>query len=291
MVKGTLKNVKNHENVLGDKVTNVSMDAPINLAPQWTTVTANIDKLDGKIPSALAASFKIAEKLAKAGGPAAQFEAKSATAAAELAAKGMELLGSADPSNPARYKVGKIDINKKDESLVLSNPVGATESWVDIWVTEDIKIEHGGTMFLSNGVHARIFMEGKKMEIKDTKADKGGFIVESGFAGDLQLIGIESSDQSKKESDDEFSPRKRSGKLKISDGDFTGVINAPDWDVEFKPKDWDKEDGVNGAQLFGSILGRKVKIGHGADYHYDEAVSEIGSVVGYSFAGWNEVER
>lgn len=291
VVKGTMKNVKNYENVLGGKVTNVSQDAPINLAPQWATVTANIDKLDGKIPSALAASFKIAEKLAKAGGPAAQFEAKSATAAAELAAKGMELLGSTDPANPARYKVGTIDVNKKTESLVLNNPVGATESWVDIWVTEDIKIEHGGTVFLSNGVHARIFMEGKKMEIKDTKAGKGGFILESGFAGDLQLIGIENSDQSKKESDDEFSPRKRSGKLTISDGDFTGVINAPDWDVDFKPKDWDKEDGVNGAQLFGAILARKVKIGHGADYHYDEAVSEIGSILGYSFAGWNEVER
>ncbi len=291
VVKGTLKNVKNHENVLGSKITNVSQETPTNLAPQWTSVTANIDKLDGKIPAELAATFKIAEKLAKAGGPAAQFEAKSATAAAELAAKGMELLGSADPANPARYKVGKIAVDKKNESLVLSNPVGATESWVDIWVTEDIKIEHGGTMFLSNGVHARIFMDGKKVEIKDTKNEKGGFIVESGFAGDLQLIGIESPDQNKKEVDDEYSPRKRSGKLTISDGDFTGVINAPDWDVDFKPKDWDKEDGINGAQLFGSILARKVKIGHGADYHYDEAVSEIGSVVGYSFAGWNEVER
>ena len=291
VVNGTLKNVKNYGNVLGKKITNVSQNTPTNLAPQWTSVTANIDTLDGKIPKEMASAFKIAEKQAKAGGPAAQFEAKSATAAAELAAKGMELLGSPDPFNPTRYKVGKIDVNKKDESLVLSNPPGTTESWVDIWVTEDIHIEHGGTVFLSNGVHARIFMEGKKVEIKDTKAAKGGFIVESGFAGDLQLIGIESSDQSKKESDDEFSPRKRSGKLTISDGDFTGVINAPDWDVEFKPKDWDKEDGVNGAQLFGSILGRKVKIGHGADYHYDEAVTEIGSIVGYSIVGWTEVER
>ena len=134
-------------------------------------------------------------------------------------------------------------------------------------------------------------MDGKKVEIKDTKSEKGGFIVESGFAGDLQLIGVESPDQSKKEVDDDYSPRKRSGKVTISDGDFTGVINAPDWDVDFKPKDWDKEDGINGAQVFGSILARKVNIGHGADYHYDEAVSEIGSIAGYSFAGWNEVER
>ncbi len=291
VVNGTLKNVRNHGNVLGKKITNVSQNTPTNLAPQWTSVTANIDTLDGKIPKELASAFKIAEKQAKAGGPAAQFEAKSATAAAELAAKGMELLGSPDPSNPTRYKVGKIDVNKKDESLVLSNPPGTTESWVDIWVTEDIHIEQGGTVFLSNGVHARIFMEGKKVTIKDTKADKGGFIIESGFSGDLQLIGVESPDPSKKEVDDDYSPRKRSGKLTISDADFTGVINAPDWDVDFNPKDWDKEDGVNGAQLYGSVLGRKVKIGHGADYHYDEAVTEIGSIVGYSIVGWTEVER
>jgi hypothetical protein len=289
MVKGSLKNVKHYENVQGQKITNASADTPTNLQPQWATVTENIATLDGKIPKELAAAYKTAEKLAKAGGPTAQFEAKSATAAAELAAKGMELLGSSDPLSPARYKVGKIDVNKKDESLIISNPPGVTESWVEIWVTDEMKIQKGGTVFLGNGVHAKIYLEGKA-EIKDTRADKGGFIIESGFAGDLQLIGIEKAD-GKKETDDDFSPRKRSGKISISDADFTGVINAPDWDVDLKPKDWDKEDTVYGGQIYGSVLGRKIKVGNGVDYHYDEAVAEIGSVLRYSVAGWNEVER
>ncbi len=289
LVKGSMKNVKNTENVLGDKITNVSIDTPTNLAPVWPSVTANIATLDGKIPDALKATYKIAEKNAKAGGPAAQFEAKSATAAAELAAKGMELPGGTDPANPTRYKVEKIGVDKKDESLVLSNPPGATESWIEIWVTEEMKIEKGGTMFIANGVHATIFVQGK-VEIKETKAAKGGFIVESGFAGDLQIIGIEKPEPSK-ETDDDFSPKKRSGKISISDADFTGVINAPDWDVDFKPKDWDKDDTIYGGQLYGSVLGRKVKIGNGADYHFDEALSEIGSVTRYTFAGWNELER
>ncbi len=291
MVKGSMKNVKNFENVQGNKLTNVSIDTPTNVAPVWTSVTANIATLDGKIPDALKATYKTAEKNAKAGGPVAQFEAKSATAAAELAAKGMELPGGADPSNPTRYKVEKIGVDKKTESLVLSNPPGVSESWIEIWVTEEMKIEKGGTMFVSNGVHATIYLEGKKVEIKDTKADKGGFIIESGFAGDLQLIGIEAKEDTKKETDDEYSPKKRSGKISISDADFTGVINAPDWDVDFKPKDWDKDDTIYGAQLYGSVLGRKVKIGNGADYHYDAAVTEIGSVTMYSTAGWNELER
>jgi hypothetical protein len=252
-------------------------------------VTENIATLDGKIPKELAASYKLAEKQSKAGGPAAQFEAKSATAAAELAAKGMELLGGSDQSSPARYKVGKIDVNNKTESLIISNPPGVTESWVEIWVTDEMKIEKGGTVFLGNGVHAKIYLEGKA-EIKDTRQYKGGFIIESGFAGDLQLIGIEKAD-GKKETDDDFSAKKRSGKISISDADFTGVINAPDWDVDFKPKDWDKEDTIYGGQLYGSVVGRKVKIGHGADFHFDEAVAEIGSVRSYSIAGWNEVER
>ncbi len=289
LVKGSLKNVKNYENVQGDKVTNTSAETPTNLAPVWPTVTLNIATLDGKLPGALAATYKIAEKQAKAGGPAAQFAASSATAAAELAAKGMELPGSADPANPARYKVEKIGVDKKDESLVLSNPPGVTESWIEVWVTEEMKIEKGGTMFVSNGVHAKIYVQGK-MEIKETRVERGGFILESGFAGDLQIIGIEKPETSK-ETDDEFSPKKRSGKMSISDADFTGVINAPDWDVDFKPKDWDKEDTVYGGQLYGSVLGRKVKVGNGADYHYDEAVAEIGSVLNYSIAGWNEVER
>ncbi len=289
MVKGSLKNVKHYENVQGQKITNASADTPTNLPPQWTSVTENINTLDGKLPKELAASYKLAEKQAKAGGPSAQFAAESATAAAELAAKGMELLGGSDATNPARYKVGKIDVNKKTESLIISNPPGVTESWVEIWVTDALHIEKGGTVFLGNGVHAKIYLEGKA-EIKDTRQEKGGFIIESGFAGDLQLIGIEKTD-AKRETDDDYSPRKRSGKISISDADFTGVINAPDWDVDFKPKDWDKEDTVYGGQLFGSVLGRKVKIGNGADYHYDEAVAEIGSVLRYSIAGWNEVER
>ena len=291
LVNGSLKNVKNYENVQGNKVTDTSVDTPTNLAPVWPSVTANIATLDGKIPSGLAATYKIAEKQAKAGGAVAQFEAKSATAAAELAARGMELPGGSDPANPTRYKVEKIGVDKKTESLVLSNPPGVTESWIEIWVTDEFKLEKGGTMFVSNGVHAKIYLEGKNVEIKDTKADKGGFIVESGFAGDLQLIGIEQSQDIKKETDEEYSPRKRSGKISITDADFTGVINAPDWDVDFKPKDWDKEDTIYGGQLYGSVLGRKVKIGNGADYHYDEAVAEIGSVLNYSVAGWNEVER
>ena len=291
LVKGSLKNVKDYENVQGEKVTNTSADTPTNLPPVWPTVTLNIATLDGKLPSELAATYKVAEKQAKAGGPAAQFDARSATAAAELAAKGMELPGSADPANPARYKVEKIEVNKKDESLVLSNPPGVTESWIEVWVTEEMKLEKGGTIFVSNGVHAKFYLEGKKVEIKETKNDKGGIIVESGFAGDLQLIGIEQAQDVKKESDEEYSPKKRSGKISISDSDFTGLINAPDWDVDFKPKDWDKEDTVYGGQLYGSVLGRKVKIGNGADFHYDEAAAEIGSVLSYSIAGWNEVER
>lgn len=289
MVNGSLKNVKNYGNVQGKKITNVSVDTPTILAPQWTSVTANIATLDGKIPKELAATYKTAEKLAKAGGPAAQFEAKSATAAAELAAKGMELVAGSNPASPARYKVEKIGVNKKDESLVITNPPGVTESWIEIWVTEEMKIEKGGTMFIANGVHATIYLEGKA-EIKDTKKDKGGFILESGFAADLQLVGIEKTD-GKKEADDDFSPKKRSGKINISDADFTGVINAPDWDVDFKPKDWDKDDAVEGAQLFGSILARKVKIGNGADYHYDAAIAEAGSVLSYAVVGWNELER
>ena len=289
LVQGSLKNVKNYDNVRGDKVTNASADTPTNLAPQWLSVTENIATLDGKIPNDVAATYKLAEKQAKAGGPSAQFDAKSATAAAELAAKGMELPGGSDPANPTRYKVAKIGVDKKTESLVLANPPGVTESWIEIWVTEEMKIEKGGTMFVANGVHAKIYVEGK-VEIRDTKQDKGGFILESGFSGDLQLIGIEKPD-SKKESDDDYSPKKRSGKILISDADFTGVINAPDWDVDFKPKDWDKEDTIYGGQLYGAVLGRKVKIGNGADFHYDEAVAEIGSVLRYSVAGWNEIER
>ena len=49
MVKGSLKNVKNYENVQGNKVTNFSLNTPTNLVPTWTSGVANIANLDGKI--------------------------------------------------------------------------------------------------------------------------------------------------------------------------------------------------------------------------------------------------
>ncbi len=299
LIKGSLKNVKNFENVQGNKVTNFSVSTPTNTTPAWTTGVNVIDTLDGKVPSSLMATYKTAEKQAKAGGAVAQFAAKNATAAAILAAKGMELKGGADPLFPTRFKVKKIDVDKKDESLVFNNPPGASESWIELWVTDEMKVQKGGTLFISAGVHATIFVEGK-VEVKETKRDpnkdpnafsnddNGGFILESGFAADLQLVGLERPESSK-ETDDEYSAKKRSGKMTISDADFTGVINAPDWDIDFKPKDWDKEDTVFGGQLYGSVLGRKVKIGNGADIHYDESLGDAGRVLSYSIAGWNEI--
>ena len=147
LVDGTKKNVKGIDNVQGDLVTEQAVDLP-NIMPPSPFFSADLalKKIDGKLTKAQEAVYKIEEKNAKAGGPATQMAAKDATAAAVLAAKGMELVASASALSPKQYKIEEIKLDKKNESLVLSNPPGATESWIEIWVTDKMEIKKGGSI-------------------------------------------------------------------------------------------------------------------------------------------------
>ncbi|HEX4640585.1 MAG TPA: hypothetical protein VH252_04325, partial [Chthoniobacterales bacterium] len=279
--------VKNAENVKGRLVDKETRETETIAKPDWLLGTdPTLTKIDGKLTDAQQKFYHQAEEDARSEGPAALMAAKAATQAAQQKVRGMVLNGGSE-GEPTRYKLQEIKLDNRDESLIISNPPGATESWIELWVTKDIKISKGAVVLLKDGVHATIHFE-HNLEIKDTKSAGGGFIVESGFAGDLQFYGIEAPDH-KKEIDDDLSPQKRSGKIKIEDADFAGVIDAPDFDIEYKPKD-DGKPG-DGAEIYGSFVGRKVKIGHGANFHYDQALEEIGKAKGYQVVSYIEDTR
>src|ERR1051326_7611992 len=279
--------VKNAQNVKGRLIDKETRETETIEKPDWLVGTdPTLTKIDGKLTDAQKKFYHEAEEDAKSDGPAAVMAAKTAREAAEQKVRGMILNGGTEFS-PTRYKLQEIKLDNRDESLIISNPPGETESWIELWVTKDIKISKGAVVLLKDGVHATIHFE-HNLEIKDTKKDGGGFIVESGFAGDLQFYGIEAPEHAK-EFDDEFSPRKRSGKIKIEDADFAGLIDAPDFDIEYKPKD-DGKPG-DGAEVYGSFVGRKVKIGNGANFHYDKALEEIGKPLGYQVASYVEDTR
>jgi hypothetical protein len=275
------------ENVKGRLVDKETRETETITKPDWLLGTdPSLTRIDGKLTKEQQRFYQQAEANAKSEGPAAEMAARTATQTAEQKIRGMVLNGGTETS-PTRYKLQEINLNNRDESLIISNPPGAKESWIELWVTGDIAIQKGAVVLLKDGVHATVHFE-HNLEIKNTKSDGGGFIVESGFAGDLQFYGIEAADF-KKEADDELSPQKRSGKIKIEDADFAGVINAPDFDIDYTPKDNGKPG--DGAELYGSFIGRKVKIGHGANFHYDEALAEIGKTKSYQVVSYFEDTR
>jgi hypothetical protein len=173
----------------------------------------------------------------------------------------------------------------KDKTIAFANPPGVSESWIEIWTTEEFKIKNDGVLALEDGVHATIHFQ-KLAKVKDTKKENGGTFVMSGYAGDLLLRGIELA-ESDKEVDADFSPVKTSGVVKIDDGQFTGVIFAPDYDMELKTRNSAYPDAQQ--YILGAITGRKVKFTGDTDFVTDLSLAQSGSVItGYKIASWFE---
>lgn len=269
--------IKNGQNIQGSSIFNVSVDLPKVLPPTWTIPTEN-DLPTGEIKLESMSKTRAAAYTAwtTSGNP---------TLTAKAGSKGLVLYGSASSSSPTTVKADKLKADASNETLAIVNPVGASESWVEIYTTSEFKVKDGGNLLIEDGVHVTIYFE-KLFKVRDKKNINGGTFVESGYPGDLLVKGIELP-ESDKVTDDDFSAVKTSGKVKIKDSAFTGIVFAPDYDMEVKSKSvWGPDDYING-----SLTGRKIKIKGDTDFVTDHSpsLSQAGqNIVGYRVASWFE---
>ena len=235
---------------------------------------------------------------------------------------------STDPLNPTHVQIGTtstpagITLAASDKWVLkaAAKPGGWTVNtppihrYVEIWVTGDIKLDDGGTVVLEqkidgatgvviSDVSAKIYVDHniKVGETKETKTNSGGFDVQSDVAKDLLILGVTQPDAGKIPKDEyydplgngaTYTPYKASGNIVFTENDFTGAIYAPDHNIVFN----NSADGrgkrhkriQNGADFYGSYVGRTINNKKGINVHFDESLNDVGNVSDWGYVSWFE---
>ena len=174
-------------------------------------------------------------------------------------------------ASPTRHKFSILKLDADNKNIRVQNPVGQTESWVELWVTGDVYIDAKNQtgIKIDPGVHATIHF-GSKVEIK---GGNGGYALSNDSKLPANLIvraygGNAGSIQ-------DFS---------IAYTDFWGVVSAPWYKVKFD---------MNGKHVHGSFMTWQFDATDGTNMHYDEALAKLslGSAPGFKVRSWIEAVR
>lgn len=247
----------------------------------------------------------------------------------------VDLKNYTDPLNPYRIRVGTFGANGAVVTrgdLVLAGgdkitfksapkPGGWTtstptiHSYVEIWVTGNIKLDDGGTVILQqqvdggsgkviSDVSAVIYFDRdvKVGEIKETKTNAGGFDNQSDDAKNLIMLGVTEPDGAQKLPGDAYTdplgnssvytPYKATGNIVFHENDITAAIYAPDHNIVFTSID----DGRGkrhkrkqlGNEFYGSYVGRTIHSQKFHNFHFDESLNDAGPALDWGYISWFE---
>jgi len=139
-----------------------------------------------------------------------------------------------------------------------------TPSYLEIWVTGDLKMAGGAQITQASTTHVKYYFEG------DINLSGNGYD-NQGVAANLTIYGVTPADGSARN-------------LKISGGNaLIAAVDAPAYDTTFS----------GGGDFMGALIANTLSItGNGKrSLHYDEALNKNGgssSVGNYAFASWFE---
>jgi hypothetical protein len=209
---------------------------------------------------------------------------------------------SSDPANPTKIKFTELHLHSGDQVVfkpsVDASGVVQPKSYVDIWVSNSLRIHKGGYVRLGQGVTARIFVD-KCIHLES--ASKIGGIAYADFdvnaAGLLQIDGktgvekfsaltVDQAESALFASTGDLAiygalNKKKKSHAKIS-AEMMGTIYAPRHDFEMKFKD------STYMNLYGSFVGRKFKIEGKTQVHYDESLANTGVATDFALASMVE---
>lgn len=175
-------------------------------------------------------------------------------------------------ASPTRHKFTSITMTQTGQAIVVDNPTGQTESWVEIWVTEDTVIDTtaGAGIRFAPGVHATVYFGGN---VQAGSGSGSGYRIQndSQLAENLVIHAYGGSSAAPKN-------------FTVSHGDFCGVISAPWYTVNFD---------APGDHIHGSFLAWQFAATAGTHLHYDEALANlgIGEFSVWKVASWVEAVR
>ena len=178
---------------------------------------------------------------------------------------GTATLTGGSKDNPKRYKLDSMTI-AGTEVVTFAPSAAGVESYVEVWITGDLKASGSGTIVVQPNTNVTVFLEGN-IDIKGN----GTFNANS-QPGRLQILGIEP-------------PPGQPRKMNFSgNGVIVAAIFGPDHDIVF---------GATGSAgtMWGSLTGRSVTMGGTTYIHYDEALADAGYITDFKIRNWFEDNR
>jgi hypothetical protein len=165
----------------------------------------------------------------------------------------------------SRYVLSSITL-AGTQKLTLTGNADGSPSYVELYVTGAIDATGNAEIIVEPGVRAKIHFAGT------CKIAGNGIVNRNNQPGDLQLYGISPADNSSRTVE-------IGGNTQLS-----AAVYAPGFDVQIN-------NGGTRGSVYGSFVGKTVKMNGVTDLHYDEALSSGGKISNYKIASWFEDAR
>jgi hypothetical protein len=173
--------------------------------------------------------------------------------------------------NPPRHKFTSIELSSANKAIIIQNPIGQSESWVQLWVTGDVQIDgqNSNGIKLDPGVHATVYLGGNAT----INLLNSGYGFENGSKRPENLIirayGGSSTDTKT---------------FAFGSGDFWGLVSAPWYRVQLD---------TAGKHVHGSFLATRLDVADGTSLHFDESTRklQLGTGSAWVVRSWLEVLR
>lgn len=180
---------------------------------------------------------------------------------------GTATLTGGSKDNPVRYKLTGMSVTGTSVLTFAPSPLSpGAESYIEIWLTGDLKTAGSGTMVVQPKTNVTIYLEGN-IDIKGN-----GTLNANSQPGRLQILGVEP-------------PVGQTRSMNFGgNGIIVAAVYAPDHNIVF---------GATGqtGTMWGTLTGRSVTMGGTTYIHYDEALADSGYITDYKIRSWFEDNR
>jgi hypothetical protein len=169
-------------------------------------------------------------------------------------------------SAASRYQLSTIDL-QGNATLTLAGAADGSTTYIEIYVTGDIRTTGNSQVILQPGVKAKIYFAG------NVDVAGNGILNSLNQPLALQLYGIQ--------------PPANSSSKHVSlggNGQITAAVYAPNHDVSVN-------GGGTTGHVFGSIVGKTTTMTGVTNLHYDEALAAGGLINSYQIVSWFEDNR
>lgn len=172
---------------------------------------------------------------------------------------------STEGSSASRYILSSITLSGT-QTLTLTGNADGSRSYVEIYVTGNVDAVGNAQITISPGVRAKIYVAGH------VKISGNGILNRDNQPANLLIYGIDP-------------PPNETRILELGGNSLlSAAVYAPRFDVQVN-------NGGTRGSVFGSFVGKSVKMVGVTDLHYDEALGSSGAIYDYKIVSWFEDTR